>query len=79
MEEALFHVYVYNMYSIISLQAGAMGVNGNNKVVISGSGTPEIINASKTTNDGITGRWHFRVDCSEASDCIGVLLSYYFS
>ena len=55
-----------------------MGVNGINKAVIPSSGTPEIINASKTTNDGITGRWHFRVDCSEASDCIGVLRSYYF-
>ena len=67
------------MYTIISLQAGTLGEDGINKVIIPGSGTPEIINASKTTNDGITGRWHYRVDCSDATDCIGVLRSSYFS
>ena len=67
------------MYTIISPQAGTLGDGGNDKVIIPGSGTPEIINASKTTNDGITGRWHYRVDCSDAIDCIGMLRSSYFS
>ena len=66
------------MYTIICLQAGTLGKEGNNKAVIPGSGTPDIINASNTTNDGIIGRWHFRVDCSNATDCIGVLRSSYF-
>ena len=55
-----------------------MGENGNNKVLIPGSGTPEIINVSTTTNDDIIGRWHFRVDCSDANDCLG-LLRYFIS
>ncbi|KAK2165732.1 hypothetical protein NP493_1353g00002 [Ridgeia piscesae] len=54
----------------IDAVAGTLGEDGINKVIIPGSGTPEIINASKTTNDGITGRWHYRVDCSDATDCI---------
>ena len=49
------------------------------EIIIPGSWTQEIINASKTTNDGTIGRWHFRVDCSNANDCIGLLRSYYFS
>ena len=55
-----------------------MGVDGINEVVIPGSGMPEIINVSKTTNDDTAGRWHFRVDCSDANDCIG-LLRYFIS
>ena len=61
------------MYIIISLQAGVRAENGINKVAIPGSGKPDIITASKTTNVGITGSWHFRVDCSDAIDCIGLL------
>ena len=61
---------------MISLQAGVVG---EDEVEVTGSRTPEVINASQTTNDGIPGRWHFRVDCRKASDCIGLLCSYYFS
>lgn len=37
-----------------------------------------IVNASITTNDWVIGRWHFRVDCENASHCIGMLLSSVF-
>ena len=55
-----------------------MGVYGENEALIPGSRTPEIINVSKTTNDGIIGSWYLRVDCSDANDCKG-LLHYLFS
>ena len=67
------------MYTIISPQAGTLASEGKDSVITPGSGTPEIINASQTTNDGITGRWHYRVDCSNATDCIGMLRSLYIS
>ena len=66
------------MYTIMSVQAG-VSKRGKQQVEFPASDTPEIINASKTTNDGVKGRWHFRVDCSKPSDCIGLLRSYYVS
>ena len=60
----------------MSVQAGVF-MQGEQQVEFPASETPEIINVSKTTNDGVTGRWHFRVDCNKTSDCIGLLRSYY--
>ena len=61
-------------FKLLSLKAGVNAGDGIHYVSMPGSGTAAIADVQHSTNDGTTGRWHFRVDGETDTTCQGLFV-----
>ena len=56
------------MFSVC-LQAGINSGDCQNSYTVDGSGTPDILNVTSTTNVGVVGRWMFKLSFDSETAC----------